>query len=340
MAVKKTTTPIIDGDLATFVWNGPSAPKLMGDFNSWDPSTALELDRVTKTQWARTLQFTRSTYMEYAFVRNGRRVRDPGNPNITPNGIGYFNHFLYMPDAAPTPWLKAGKGVKRGKLTRHTLESRALTVSKTRDVVLYQPATKEPVPLLVVFDGQDYLERTKLNVMVDNLIAAKRIQPIAMAFLFNGGQDPRMLEYGCSEMTLLLLKYVLLPWVSEQVNLVDVSRQPGAFGVLGASMSGLMALYTGLRMPQVFGKVISQSGAFEMGEDVMVTTPLVQHGPAQPIHVWMDAGRYEWLRECNHRMFYLLQSRDYDVAYRDYDAGHNYPAWRNELPDALMAHFG
>ena len=340
MAGKKQTTPIIDGDLATFVWNGPSAPKLMGDFNGWDPSIALELDQVTKTQWARTLQFTRSTYMEYVYVRGARRVRDPGNPNITPNGIGHFNNFIHMPDASPTPWLKPGKKVKHGKVTRHVIESGALTVGKTREMFLYQPATKEPVPLLVVYDGQDYYKRAMLNVIVDNLIAEKRIQPIAIAFIANGGQASRMLEYGCSEITLLLLKYVVLPLVAKKVNLVDLGRQPGAFGVLGASMSGLMALYTGLRMPQIFGKVISQSGAFEMGEDVMVTTPLVQHGPAQPIHVWMDAGRYEWLREANHRMYYLLQSRGYDVTYRDYDAGHNYPAWRDELPDALMAHFG
>jgi enterochelin esterase family protein len=332
--------PIVDGDLATFVWNGPSAPKLMGDFNGWDATTALELDRVTKNQWARTLQFTRSTYMEYAFVRNGRRVRDPGNPNVTPNGIGHYNNYVYMPDAAPTVWAKPAKGVKRGKLTRHVLQSKGLTVSSTREMWLYAPATKDPAPLLVVYDGQDYLKRAMLNVIADNLIAGKRIQPIAIAFIANGGGASRMLEYGCSEMTLLLLKHVVVPLVAEQVKLVDLGRQPGAFGVLGASMSGLMALYTGLRMPQVFGKVISQSGAFEMGEDVMVTTPLVQHGPPQPIHVWMDAGRYEWLREANHRMFYQLQSRGYDVAYRDYDAGHNYPAWRDELPDALMAHFG
>jgi enterochelin esterase family protein len=340
MAVKKTTTPIIDGDTATFVWNGPSAPKLMGDFNGWDASTALELDRVTKTQWARTLQFTRSTYMEYVFVRNGRRVRDPNNPNVTPNGIGHFNHFFYMPDAAPTPWAKPAKGVKRGKVTQHVLESKALTVSSTREMWLYAPASQDPVPLLVVYDGQDYHKRALLNVIADNLIAEKRIQPIAIAFIANGGGPSRMLEYGCSEMTLLLLKHVVLPMVAKQVNLVDLGRQPGAYGVLGASMSGLMALYTGLRMPQVFGKVISQSGAFDLGDDVMVTTPLVQHGPPLGVHVWMDAGRYEWLREANHRMFYLLQSRGYDVAYRDFDAGHNYPAWRDELPDALMAHFG
>jgi enterochelin esterase family protein len=27
----------------------------------------------------------------------------------------------------------------------------------------------------------------------------------------------------------------------------------------------------------------------------------------------------------------LLQSRGYDVAYREYNAGHNYAAWRDDL---------
>lgn len=333
-------TPILDGETATFVWNGQRPPRLMGDFNNWNPATALTLERVTAGQWARALQLPRDAYMEYTYVRDGRRVRDPHNPRVTPNGIGHFNGFFYMPDGAPTPLATPTRGVARGKTTRHVLTAEATVLRRKRAVRLYGPATDKPVPLLVVYDGDDYFERGAITTIVDNLIAQKRIRPIALALLSNGGREGRMMEYACSEMTLMFLKRFVLPFAAKRLNVLDTAKFPGAFGVLGASMGGLMALYTGLRMPDVFGRVISQSGAFELGDAVMPTTPLVAHGPVAPIRVWMDVGAWEWLLPSNQRMHALLRSREYDVTYREYNGGHNYPAWRDDLPRALEAMFG
>lgn len=339
MADTGAHTPILDGETATFVWNGAKPPKLMGDFNNWNPATALALERVTQGQWARALQLPRDAYMEYTYVRDGRRVRDPHNPRVTPNGIGHFNSFFYMPDGAPTPLAAPAKGVARGKVTRHALAGEATVLGGERQVRLYRPAIDQPVPLLVVYDGDDYYERGAITTIVDNLIAQKRIRPIALALLSNGGREGRMMEYGCSEMTLAFLRHFVLPFAAKRLKLLDVTRSPGAFGILGASMGGLMALYTGLRWPEVFGRVVSQSGAFELGDDVMVTTPLVTHGPVPPIRVWMDVGSMEWLLPANRRMHELLRGRGYDVTYREYNGGHNYPAWRDDLPRTLEALF-
>ncbi len=102
-----------------------------------------------------------------------------------------------------------------------------------------------------------------------------------------------------------------------------------------------MAMYTGLRVPQVFGRVLSQSGAFQLGEGVeTVVSKLVRHMPPQPLTVWMDVGRYEWLLESNRKLHDLLQARGYDVTYHEYNAGHNYPAWRDDLSRGLEVAFG
>ena len=45
----------------------------------------------------------------------------------------------------------------------------------------------------------------------------------------------------------------------------------------------------------------------------------------------MDVGRYEWLLESNRRLHALLVERGYDVTYREYNGGHNYPAWRDDV---------
>jgi enterochelin esterase family protein len=54
----------------------------------------------------------------------------------------------------------------------------------------------------------------------------------------------------------------------------------------------------------------------------------------------MDVGRFEWLLETNQRMHQLLQERGANVTYREYAAGHNYYAWRDEAEDGLRWAFG
>lgn len=82
-----------------------------------------------------------------------------------------------------------------------------------------------------------------------------------MAFLSNG-EEYRGVEYACSDATIMWLDNIILPLARKKLNLVDVKDQRGAFGVMGASFGGLMSMYTGLRMSETFGKVISQSGVF------------------------------------------------------------------------------
>jgi enterochelin esterase family protein len=108
---------------------------------------------------------------------------------------------------------------------------------------------------------------------------------------------------------------------------------------MGASMGGLMAVFTGLRLPHLFGRVLSQSGAFHLGSYPATALDLVEQGAARPVRMWLDVGRYEWLLDSNRRTHALLQARGYDVTYREYSAGHNYTAWRDDLWRGLEALF-
>jgi enterochelin esterase family protein len=197
------------------------------------------------------------------------------------------------------------------------------------------------VSLLVVLDGRDYRTRAKLPIIVDNLIAQKRIRPIALALVQHGGQA-RFIEYMCNDATLGFLLREVLPLAQAQLNLLDIQKQPGAYGILGASMGGLIALYTGLRAPQIFGQVLSQSGAFGFGLPNMdsVIFDLIRLMPAPPIRVWLDVGRYEFLFQANQRMRDLLTERNYRFDYREYNGGHNYTAWRDDVAHGLVALFG
>ena len=92
-----------------------------------------------------------------------------------------------------------------------------------------------------------------------------------------------------------------------------------------------MSLYTGLRLPDIFGNVLSQSGVSALDGRDFATVDLVNHNHARDIQIWMDVGKLEFLLEDNRRMSALMEENRYDVTYREYTGAHNYSSWRNDV---------
>lgn len=344
---RRSGNPVVHGNRATFIWQGRTAPHLMSDLNGWD-KTARPFKRLSpdsespsrKTVWSCSLTLPRDAYVEYVFYNPVTRKKflDPLNQRTVNNGMGGRNNFFYMPETMPSPFAVRRADVDGGLLSSHRVETKWLRDDHEREVYLYRPPTKEPVPLLIVYDGQDYLQRAKLTTILDNLIAEKRIRPIAMVLLPHAGRW-RSVEYACSDATLLWLDQVILPLARKRVNLLDTRNYPGAYGVLGASLGGTMSLYTALRMPEIFGKVISQSGAFMIESVDFAVVDLVKHEHAREVDIWMDVGRLDELLEDNRRMHALLNEKGYRVMYREFTAGHCYTAWRDDIWRGLEALF-
>lgn len=339
--------PLIDGDQATFVWEGETAPELIGDFNEWGHGLlgATVLDQVESSIWAATVTLPRDAYVEYLFTHDPddpkSRILDPLNNRQITNGMGKFNNHFLMPDANHTSMDEFRSGTPQGYVTRHTLFHDYFVIGNRRDVWLYQPPTTDPAPLLVVFDGRDYLRRANITQIVANLIADGAIPPLAMAMIDNAKGD-RFVEYNTGESQLAAITEVLIPMAQRQLYLLDIEKNPGTFGVLGASMGGNMALYAGLRLPHIFGKVISQAGAYQFSviDEAPLLKELVQYMPKRDLKIWQDVGTLDWLLDENREMRQLLSEKGYDVTYREYSAGHNYTSWRNALPEAITTLFG
>jgi enterochelin esterase family protein len=329
---RRQGSPVIDGDTATFVWLGRRPVSVTGDFQDWagDP---LPLKQVSPGVWTRTLTLPRDAYVEYALLGSrNRRVKDPLNRHRTSNGMGAFNHCFSMPEYSPNPLAQPfSDRFPRGRVTRHTIETSELAVGTSREVFLYQPPVVGPYPLLVVLDGTDYLRRASLPTLLDNLIREQRIRPIALAMVANGG-PARTVEYSCSDATLALLLHKVLPLAHKKLSLIDERTKPGIHGVLGASLGGLMALYCGLRAPHVFGRVLSQSGAFAIPDHGdFAVFDIARAARRRRLSIWMDCGIFERLTEGNRRMLPVLKDAGHRVQYREYSAGHNYPAWRDDV---------
>jgi enterochelin esterase family protein len=332
---------MIDGNRATFFWEGEFAPHLISDVNGWEEERKTRLfKRVPpgsrfasdKTIWSCSLTVPRDAYIEYAFYdpNTQEKFLDPLNGQTVGNGVGSRNNFFYMPENRPSPLTLRRADVRSGTLTRHRVDADLLQDNAERHVYLYKPPTGGAVPLLVVYDGYDYLQRARLPTIVDNLIAEKRIRPIAIAFLQNG-KSRRTVEYFCSDATIAWLDQEVLPLAREHLRLLNINEHPGEYGVLGASAGGLMSMYTGFRMSEIFGKVLCQAGVFSLDRRDFAVTDLVRYNHARDLKIWMDVGTLDDLLEDNRHMIALLDRKRYNVSYREFSAGHNYTAWRDDV---------
>ncbi|GIV66063.1 MAG: phosphonate ABC transporter ATP-binding protein [Bellilinea sp.] len=331
--------PVILDDTVYLCWLGDHPPGIICDLNNWDEEHPFQFKHLAGDLWVYPLDLPRGTYLEYAFIRHKRRIHDPHNSHRTPNGMGKYNHQFTFPASDLAFNLPKEPPRLKGKLITLRLPTHQLLAGKKRNVHLYQPPVLDPVPLLVMWDGKEYLERAMLPHLVEDFVEQGKIEPIALALIENGGRY-RAMEYSCSEATLGFLQFSVLPTTLQHLNIISPHEKLGSLAIGGASLGGLMALYAALRMPHWFGKVLSQSGAFTIRDQKLVVWSLIEHQQTLPLKLWLDCGIYEPLIETNREMVTLLQKKGYTFTYKESNSGHNYPAWRRLLPDALITLFG
>jgi len=116
---------------------------------------------------------------------------------------------------------------------------------------------------------------------------------------------------------------------------------------MGASFGGVATLSTAWRHPEVFGRLLLQSGSFaftDIGENKRgpLFDPVVdfmnrfRKNPGKfSEKVFVTCGMYESLIYENRSIVPLLQKTGMEVEYRESRDGHNWINWRDHLRDAL-----
>jgi enterochelin esterase-like enzyme len=117
----------------------------------------------------------------------------------------------------------------------------------------------------------------------------------------------------------------------------------------------LISAYAALRRPDVFGKVISQSGSFQFkNQNDADRGPewLIRQFAALPksnVFFHLDVGQMEdrpegndgtTLLASNRHLRDVLKARGYGVHYVEVYSDHDPVHWRRTLPDALIATLG
>jgi enterochelin esterase family protein len=329
---------------------------LIGGLAGADPSDR-RLRRAADGWWERTYELPRDVRTGYWFVTTfapasaGDLIADPLNPNVhaypgnpdVPGDEGATVSLLELPGAAPWRWSVERTGVPRGETQSHRLRSQIL--GNERSVFTYTPPSYDPehtYPLLVCFDGGAYVHDAYLPLptVLDNLIADGAIPPVVAVLPDSLDGAMRGLELKLHDPFVEFLTDELLPWAHDLISFRD---DPTQTVTAGASLGGLTAAFCGLRRPDVFGLVLSQSGAFQRGlpEDFARADKL-------PLRFYLDAGsletvgfdRFAPLFHANVHLRDVLVAKGYDVTFQEFAGGHDYFCWRETVADGLVALLG
>jgi enterochelin esterase-like enzyme len=384
--IERTGAPLVeelddaDGVCVTFLLRAgaDSGPWTLCEGIAGASPAELELANVPGTDiWHISLRLPRDTRVTYGFspdqdlqLKNGdfnwplhfaSRRSDPYNPRTyrysangdVPGPWGRTVSVLELPDAPSQRWSVPLSRPTESTITRHELPNPAL--GRTTEVYVYTPGHRsltEQTPLVVLFDGWQYVELGSIATVFDNVIAAGGVPPFVAVMPESG--EHRIEELYFSDDYCAFVAGELVRWAEREWS-VGSRRERNVIG--GASLGGLAALYTGLRHGDVFGNVMSQIGAVGTprdGERDWLLRQYVESAPL-PLRIYQEAGLLDNdtfpgvtplfpdkppMLDANRRLHEALMAGGYDTTYREVAGGHDWVGIRETVGDALVELLG
>ena len=246
--------------------------------------------------------------------------RGPSTPEPSPLADG---DFTIRPPFANSPDLIFNNAIPHGTVHRFTMKSEESKIYKgisraepgavvpyQRPVAVYVPAQYVPgtaAPFIVVQDGYNPKYHLTVPVILDHLIAAKRL-PVMIAVLVQhgGGDGPgsqRGLEYDTvSDTYTQFIETEVLPKISKDYK-VTFTKDPEGRATMGGSSGAACALAMAWFHPELYRRVLSYSGTFV--NQARPSTELAPRGAweyhatlipsseKKPIRIWMEVGEFD-----------------------------------------------
>jgi len=337
--------PILEGNTATFVYHG-AVDRVMLQHWIQGLTTSEEFQRIPETDlWFLRVELPPGARVEYKLkVRKGRGtrlVRDPLNESVARDPFG-ANSVCYGAGYVFPEWALEDSDSRPGEIEDHVLQSAAL--GEEKHLKVYVPPLMRRTrsyPLLIVHDGHDYLKFASLKEVLDNLIYRHEIAPMVVAMTQS---ERRLVRYGADPAHADYIVDELLPYLVERY---PISDEPAHRGLMGASFGAVASLSTAWRRPDVFGRMLLQSGSFaftDIGKNDRgpVYEPVVEFmnafrdQPGKPSErVYISCGMYEGPIYLNRSLVPLLQGTGMELRYTEARDGHNWENWRDRLREGL-----
>ena len=337
--------PLVEGSSVTFVYVGQADEVRLRHWIFGLPASR-PLERVEGTDlWYFIAELPPGSRVEYKLeiVRGEDRtwILDPLNPFTARDPFG-ANSVCQAAGYEAPEWAREDPDARPGRLEEVHVRSRAL--GGRRSVVLYLPARMRPsreLPLVVAHDGLDYVRYASLKTVLDNLIHRLELAEIVVAFSNPGN---RLVEYADHEPHVRYIAEELVPWLEAEFPLVAA---PDGRGLMGASFGAAASFAVARRHPNMFGRMLLQSGSFafsDIGEsergplfapiEAMVNAFRANPEPFSE-RVFVSCGTFESLIYENRSLVPVLQSTGMEVRYVEARDGHNWENWRDRLRDGL-----
>jgi len=321
-------------------------------------------------------------------------TRLDGKPGANPPA-DVDGDFLVGPDYKVSPEMKVVEGVPQGKVQQFVMHSKDCqrfnpgiarkvfgtpdpnnpktlivethNIDYNRTITVYIPAQYVPgtaAPLLVTHDGPGFGKPDlSLPHLLDNLIAQKRVPPMIVVMVANGGGDAQGHERGKEYDTMsgLFAEFIqleVLPLVEKNYG-VKITQDPEGRATMGTSSGGSAALIMAWYHPEWFHRVLTLSGTFVNQQwPFNPETPdgawgfhnkLIPESTPKPLRIWMAVGdrdnynpnvmrdgMHDWV-EANNRMANVLKAKGYHYQYLYcLNSGHGVGNARGQiLPEAL-----
>lgn len=312
----------------------PWATHLLSDLTDWQrgPVPVAEIT---------PFEIPDNAYFEYAWQdAAGERRPDPDNANPRLNPWWDFASNITGPDYRPDSGVVPDNVRPRGRVLRMEITSDILGLK--RHVLVYSPPgmAEAALPLIFFQDGKAFYGWGRVPQVLDRLMEAGECGPAHLVFVPPG---QRTAEYAFNPDYRKFLLEEALPAVEARID-CDGSRV-----AWGASLGGLLSSQLARERPDLFQKVVAQSGAFLFSPDMDKSNPfaggewlrarvLEEEIPA--LEWYLECGTLEWLLGSNERLAEALRARGAPVCLTTRPAGHNWVNWRNGLADGLRFALG
>ena len=252
------------------------------------------------------------------------------------------------------------KGVPEGTVTKYQHTSQVFA-GTTRNWWLSLPANAEqagPLCLIVFQDGEWYAQKTgdyRVPVVLDNLIAQKKVPPMAALFINPGVFDDkggaakprsnRSFEYDTlSPQYAEFLEKEMIPLAAAKAKEVKAKLRTDAAGrgIGGISSGGICAFTAAWQRPDLFSKVLSHVGSFTNIRGGDVYPGQIRKTEKKPIRTFLQEGANDldnlhgnWPL-ANQQMDAALRFMKYDHRFEMGVGGHNGKHGGALMPESLI----
>ncbi len=352
--------PFIEDDTTVvFLYQGDAdSVAILGDMGNWVDKFPMKKIEETNLFYLRQ-NYPSDARLEYwlLFGKDEYPSTDPLNPYKTLNGFGEISE-LAMPHYNRHQYFDEYIFGKKGELdmvNEYSLSAEILPYE--HNVHVYLPpdysSSNENYPVVYFQDGIDYIEFAQTPFVINNLIKDNLIEPVIAVFVTPPNrhipEEPnRMTEYGMNDNYVKFFTDELVPWVDSTFR---TKKKSQSRLVVGDSFGGLISTYIAFSKPDVFGLAYSQSGYHSFQKDKLIKK--IGETEKKNIKFYVDTGIYERKVGAaflpkeegdfllgNRRLRDILEKKNYDFVYKEYNEGHTWGNWRRHLIDALIHFFG